>query len=63
MIILTVLSCPPIEAKKTVKKTEQEIDRTCALCGSDSTGNECHYIFYCPFLIQNAKCTNFLVEK
>ena len=24
-------------------------NRTCALCGSDSTGDECHYIFYCPF--------------
>ena len=27
----------------------EEIDRTCALCGSDSIGDECHYIFYCPF--------------
>ena len=27
----------------------EETDRTCALCGSDSIGDECHYIFYCPF--------------
>ena len=27
----------------------EEIDRTCALCGSGSIDDECRYIFYCPF--------------